>query len=85
MNRCGKCNAAISKDHEIQFGEVFFHTSCYPAKSYLGDGAYIKLGAFHGEIVITTEDGVSVQNTVTLGPREILELQRYLKEKELIG
>ena len=55
----------------------------YPNKQYLGDGAYIQLGSFTGEIVLTTENGISVQNRVVLGPVELVLLRQYLEENQL--
>ncbi len=52
-------------------------------KSYLGDGAFVQIGSFHGEIVLTTEDGISVQNRVVLGPMELKLLIRWLGEREM--
>ena len=50
----------------------------YPNKSYLGDGAYVQQGSFKGEVVLTTEDGISVQNRVVLAETEIANLLRWL-------
>jgi hypothetical protein len=47
-------------------------------KQYLGDGAYVQEGSYVGEFILTTEDGVSVQNVVVLGPVEIENLLMYL-------
>lgn len=49
-------------------------------KTYLGDGAYVAIGSYKGEVVLTTENGISVQNTVVLGPSEIDGLQRWLED-----
>ena len=46
----------------------------HPNKDYLGDGAYVQEGCYKGEVVLTTEDGISVQNTVVLGPTELRNL-----------
>ncbi len=56
----------------------------HPDKSYLGDGAYVQLGSYQGEIVLTTENGISAQNTVVLGPHELLALIVYLKQNGLM-
>ena len=48
-------------------------------KRYLGDGAYVQSSAF-GDIELTTENGISVQNRVVLGPTEIAELEQFIKE-----
>lgn len=50
----------------------------YPNKSYLGDGAYVQQGSFLGEVVLTTEDGISVQNRVVLAETEIANLLQWL-------
>ena len=50
----------------------------YPNKSYLGDGAYVQQGSFQCEVVLTTEDGISVQNRVVLAETEIANLLRWL-------
>ncbi len=52
-------------------------------KIYLGDGAFVQIGSFRGEVVLTTEDGVNVQNRVVLGPDEIRALLLWLGEREL--
>lgn len=48
-------------------------------KEYLGDGAYVADGCYAGEVVLTTEDGVSVQNRVVMGPTEVAALLRFLE------
>lgn len=50
----------------------------HPNKAYLGDGAYVQDGSFKGEIVLTTENGVSEQNRIVLGPPEIRMLIDWL-------
>jgi len=50
-------------------------------KRYLGDGVYIQLGSFHGEFQLTTEDGVSIQNSIVMGPQEIDAMLRYVCER----
>ena len=52
-------------------------------KIHLGDGAYVQIGSFRGEVVFTTEDGISDQNRVVLGPDEIRLLLLWLGEREL--
>ena len=47
-------------------------------KFYLGDGAYVDMGSYPGEMVLTTEDGISAQNRVVLGFVELLLLGRWL-------
>lgn len=45
-------------------------------KSYIRDGVYAD---FDGEsVILTTEDGYSVQNTIVLGASELVSLIRYV-------
>jgi hypothetical protein len=46
-------------------------------KEYLGDGAYINYDGF--SIVLTTEDGISVQNTVVLEPYTVQAFENYIE------
>ena len=39
-------------------------------KIYLGDGAYVQQVCYDGEVVLTTENGISEQNRVVLGINE---------------
>ena len=48
-------------------------------KSYLGDGAYVDMGSFMGEVVLTTENGIRETNRVVLGPHEMVLLCRWLR------
>lgn len=48
-------------------------------KRHLGDGAYANLD-FHGRVVLTTENGLEVTNTVVLEPEVLVELERWLEE-----
>lgn len=57
----------------------------HPNKQYLGDGAYIKLGDYHGEVIVTTENGIAAQNTIHLGPAEIDALVRYLQANSILA
>jgi hypothetical protein len=53
-----------------------------PNKQYIGDGVYIEARdtAFIGkEIVLTTEDGVNITNTIVLGGQEVMALIDYYK------
>lgn len=44
-------------------------------RAYIGDGAYV---AFDGyALVLTTEDGISVTNTIVLEPEVFAELIRF--------
>lgn len=49
-------------------------------KTYLGDGAYAEVDRY-GDLVLTTEDGISVQNRVVLGPHEWTLLRRFMEEQ----
>ena len=46
---------------------------------YLGDGAYIRRGAYLGEVIIFASDGISRTNTVHLDPQMIENLEAWLK------
>ena len=46
-------------------------------KVYLGDGAYAEEGSYRGQIVVTTENGISVQNRVVLGPEGMASLRDF--------
>jgi len=54
--------------------------STHPNKAYLGDGAYVQQGCFQGEVVLTTENGISEQNRVVLAETEIATLIAWLKK-----
>ncbi len=54
-------------------------------KFYLGDGAYVQLGNYATEVVLTTEDGISVQNRVVMGPSEIKMLLLWLREVQILS
>lgn len=47
-------------------------------KVYLGDGAYAEIDSY-GDVVLTTEDGISVQNRVVLEPEVLTALLAYLR------
>ena len=49
-------------------------------KTYLGDGAYVQQGSYIGEVILTTEDGISVQNRIVLGSTEIHVLLHWLEQ-----
>lgn len=50
-------------------------------KTYLGDGAYVQIGSYYGEVELTTENGVSAQNRIVLGPYELKRLEDWIKER----
>jgi hypothetical protein len=45
-------------------------------KEYLGDGAYVSFDGYH--YVLTTENGISIQNTVCLDPGCVTSFLRYM-------
>jgi hypothetical protein len=45
-------------------------------KTYLGDGAYAEFDGF--AIILTTENGMTVQNTVVLEPEALRALERFV-------
>lgn len=55
-------------------------------KSYLGDGAYVEWDEYQG-LILTTENGVEVTNTIVLGGEEykalvafVERIKKYTKE-----
>ena len=46
-------------------------------KTYLGDGAYVEIGSYRGEVILTTSDGLTTQNTIVLGPTELAALDHW--------
>lgn len=52
-------------------------------KTYIGDGAYAEFDGY--SIVLTTENGISIQNRIVLEPEVWMNLERWvntnLKEK----
>jgi hypothetical protein len=48
-------------------------------KVYLGDGVYAQFE--NGDLILTTEDGISVTNRIVLEPQVLAALDRYIKEK----
>ena len=51
-------------------------------KTYLGDGAFVYVGCYESEVVLTTEDGIRETNRVVLGPGEVAVLLRWLNHRE---
>ncbi len=47
------------------------------AKEYIGDGVYIKEGGYKGEFILTTENGISIQNTIILEYKMIEQIFNY--------
>lgn len=48
-------------------------------KIYLGDGAYADINDC-GDLVLTTENGISVQNTVVLEPEYYAVLEAFIDQ-----
>jgi len=46
------------------------------AKAYLGDGVYVNNDGYH--IILTTENGVSITNTIFLEPNVLSALNEYV-------
>jgi len=46
-------------------------------KDYLGNGVYVDVGSYPGDVILTTEDGVDVQNTIYLDPSILAALDRW--------
>ena len=56
---------------------------CEPqgATTYLGDGVYAQYDGRN--VILTTEDGINITNTIVLEPAVVISLQRFL-EREAI-
>lgn len=50
------------------------------SKSYIGDGVYIEFDGF--AYTLTTENGVSVTNTIVMEPEVITNLKKYIGSVE---
>ncbi len=46
-------------------------------KEYIGDGIYIKDNGF--EVILTTENGISIQNEIVIEPSEWLAIRTYFE------
>ena len=51
------------------------------AKIYLGDGAYAARGAWKGEVIVTTEDGISVQNQIHFEIDMVKKLLEFFEQQ----
>jgi hypothetical protein len=49
-------------------------------KKYLGDGVFIEEVANRGGLVLTTEDGYGITNTIFLEPEVVIALVVYIEE-----
>jgi len=47
-------------------------------KEYVGDGVYIQQGHYRTQIVLTTENGVSIDNTIYLDLNMIGFINKYV-------
>ncbi len=50
-------------------------------KRYLGDGVYVEIGDT-GDLVLTTEDGVSVTNRIVFDEVTMAEFEQYVEQWE---
>jgi hypothetical protein len=48
-------------------------------KRYLGDGVFADISQF-GEVVLTTENGINVTNTIVMEPEVIQAFKEFLHE-----
>ncbi len=48
-------------------------------KAYVGDGVYIQVGGYLGEWFLTTEDGISVQNTIVVDDGILQNIMEFTK------
>ncbi len=55
------------------------------SKCYLGDGAYVQVGSWNGEVIITTENGEQITNRVHLDEQCTLNLLTWLKDHGRAG
>lgn len=46
------------------------------SKQYIGDGVYAEDDGW--DIILTTEDGITVHNTIVLEPSVVESLERYI-------
>jgi hypothetical protein len=53
-------------------------------KRYLGDGVYVDLDRLQGALVLTTENGLEVTNTIVLESEVWLELVRFVEDLKRI-
>ncbi len=51
-------------------------------KVYIGDGVYVTYDGFC--VTLTTENGISIQNTIVLEPVVIESLVRFLEKYNLV-
>lgn len=51
-------------------------------KRYLGDGVYVQSAGYGTAIIVTTENGVSVTNSIVLDERILRALNTYVNQYE---
>jgi hypothetical protein len=49
-------------------------------KEYLGDGVYVD---YDGDLILTTDNGIEITNTIYLGQYEINNLVEYIKKNNV--
>ncbi len=49
-------------------------------KRYIGDETYVEFDSYN--IILTTENGIRVNNTIILEPEVVKTLIRYIEEKQ---
>jgi len=50
-------------------------------KIYLGDAVYVEINPY-GDIVLTTEDGISVSNSIILDPTVLQAFLEYIERSK---
>ena len=53
-------------------------------KEYIGDGVYVEYIDYRGMTILTTEDGISIQNKIYLEPRVMESLIGFLIRHKII-
>jgi len=48
-------------------------------KQYMGDGVYAEKDENANQLILTTENGLEITNTIILGPEEFFMIYRYVK------
>lgn len=74
-------------ENKIYFGTNKIFVGDEPimdSKIYIGDGAYAAINSI-GELVLTTENGMSVQNTVVIEPEVYPKLEEFVKQLRFNG
>jgi len=53
-----------------------------PSTLYLGDAVYVAVGAYLGEVILFTADGIQVRSRITLDPNVARSLVNWLEKRE---